>query len=134
MKATNPIPKTSKGWLDEIAAAYRDAQETLPFGDLVGQPMSEEDLFHLGPAVCLKVRGVKSSKSTLKRATDTALSSYVATKDIVGNLFDVPQMSFAFCYVASHLGLGFVNEEDSYEILDYIEQNLETLVELIGTE
>ena len=134
MKTTNPIPGDHRAWLSEIAAAYRDAHETLPFGKLVGEPTSEKDLFHLGPAVCLKFRGGSSSKSNLKRATDAALSSYVATKEIVGDLFDVPQMSFAFCYVASHLGLGLVNEEQSSEILDYVERNLPTLVELTGKE
>ena len=134
MKTTNPIPSDPTAWLNEIAAAYRDAHDTLLFGQLVGGPISEEDLFHLGPAVCLKFRGVGNSKSNLKRATDAALSSHVATEQIIGNLFDVPQMSFAFCYVASHFGLGLMSEEQSLEILDHVERNLQTLVGLTEKE
>ena len=134
MKTTNPIPGDHTAWLNEIAAAYRDAHEALPFGEFVGDPISEEDLFHLGPDVCLKFRGVRNSRSNRKRASDAALSSYIVTKEIVGDLFDVPQMSFAFCYVASHLGLGLVNEEQSSEIIDHVERNLQTLVELTEKE
>ena len=134
MKATNPIPRNPEAWLEEIAAAYRDAYEALPFGQLVGQPMSDKDLFHLGPAVCLKFRGIESSEPNLKRATDAALSSYVATEELVGDLFDVPQMSFAFCYVSSHLGLNLVNEKESSGILDYVERNLETLIKITEKE
>lgn len=134
MKTTNPIPSDVTAWLNEIAAAYRDAHEALPLGQLVGGPTSEEDLFHLGPAVCLKFRGVRNSKSNLKRVTDAALSSYVATEQIIGDLSDVPQMSFAFCYVASHLGLGLVSEEQSSEILDHVERNLQALVGLTEKE
>ena len=134
MKTINPIPSDVTAWLNEIAAAYRDAHEALPFGQLLGDRMSEEDLFHLGPAVCLKFRSVRNSKSNLKRATDAALSSYVATEEIIGDLFDVPQMSFAFCYVASHLGLGLVSEEQSSEILDHVERNLQTLLRLTAKE
>jgi len=134
MQSANPTPRNPKAWLDEIALAYRDVCEALPFGKLTGQPMRESDLFHLGPAVCLKFRGMKNSKPNLKRATDVALSSYVATREIVGDLFDVPLMSFAFCYVASHLGLDLVNEEECSEILDYVERNLKNLVKMTEGE
>ena len=83
-----------------------------PFGELIGEKIEPKDLFHLGPAICLKFRGIKSPKRNLKRATDAALSSCVATKQIVGNLFDAPQMSFAFCYLGSHVGVGLVEKID----------------------
>lgn len=134
MKTAHPIPDDSRAWLKEIAAAYGDAQEALPFGPLVGEQILEGDLFHLGPSVCLKFRGIRSSKSNLKRATDAALSSYVATREVAGELFGVPQMSFAFCYVASHLGLDLVSDEEASEILDHIEENLQTLVEMTENE
>ena len=94
MKTANPIPSDPTAWLAEIAAAYDDALEALPFGPLVDEQISEDDLFHLGPIVCLKFRGIRRSKSNLKRATDAALASYVATEGVVGELFDVPQMAF----------------------------------------
>jgi len=133
-KPPNPKPTSLEAWLNEIATAYRDAYDTLPFGELVGQPMTEANLFHLSPAVCLKFRGIKESKSNLKRATDATLLSYVATREIVDDMLDVPQMTFAFCYVASHLGLDLVDEEEASQILDYIEHNLKHLVEMTETK
>lgn len=130
MKAKNEIPESPESWLGEIARAYIDALETLPFGELAGEKIEPKDLFHLGPPICLKFRGIKSSNRNLKRATDAALSSYVATKEIVGDLFDIPQMSFAFCYLASHLGLELVDESRLTEILDFVESHLNNLVEM----
>lgn len=133
MKAKNGIPESPEAWLEEIARAYLDALETLPFGKLVGQKIEPKDLFHLGPPVCLKFRGVKRSKKNLKRATEAALSSYVATKEIVGDLFDIPQMSFAFCYLASHFGLELIEENLSTEILDFVESHLDNLIAMTTT-
>jgi len=130
VKEQRPIPPTPKDWLNEIALAFQDAFETLPFGVVVGHDMKPADLFHLGPVVCLKFRGIRNTKSNLKRATDAALASYVATYDAVGDLFDIPQMSFAFCYVASHLGLNLLDEETCSHVLDYVEANLAILVEM----
>jgi hypothetical protein len=131
MKAKNKIPDSP--WLAEIAKAYLDAIETLPFGELVGQEIEPKDLFHLGPPVCLKFRGIKSSKNNLKRATEAALSSYVATKEMVGDLFDIPQMSFAFCYLASHFGLELIGETLSTEILDFVAAHLDNLIAMTTT-
>ena len=87
-------------------------------------------VFHLGPAVCLKFRGMKKTKSNLKKATESALTSYVATKEVVGDLFDIPQMSFAFSYIASHYGFDLIDEYMSTNLLEYIEDNLDELVNL----
>ena len=63
MGVRNKIPSTEKGWLEEISKAYLDACDTIPFGKFVDQKINPEDLFHLGPAVCLKFRGMKKTKS-----------------------------------------------------------------------
>ena len=47
-------PKCKSEWIAEIAEAYRDAEEAIPFGPITGQLIEEKDLFHLAPAVCLK--------------------------------------------------------------------------------
>ncbi len=130
MDVRNKIPSTEKGWLEEISKAYLDACDTIPFGKFVDQKINPEDLFHLGPAVCLKFRGMKKTKSNLKKATEAALTSYVATKEVVGDLFDIPQMSFAFSYIASHYGLDLIDEYMSTNLLEYIEDNLDELVNL----
>ena len=110
--------------------AYLDAFEAIPFGKFVGQKIKPKDLFHLGPEVCLKFRGIRKTKSNLKKATDAALTSYVVTQEVVGDLFDIPQMSFAFSYVASHYGLDLLDEGMSTKILEYIESNLGELIRL----
>ena len=65
VKPSNPMPDSSQAWLAEIAAAYRDAEEEIPFGPLVGQELKPEDLFHLGPMICLKFRGIKTTRRLL---------------------------------------------------------------------
>ncbi|HCS48309.1 MAG TPA: hypothetical protein DIW61_08670 [Candidatus Aminicenantes bacterium] len=56
--------------LREIAAAYCDAQEAIPLGRLIGEPIAEGDLSHLAPRVALKVRGLRASLRNLKKAAD----------------------------------------------------------------
>ena len=126
----NPKPSRLEEWLNEIALAYRDACETIPFGELVGRTVREKDLFHFSPFICLKFRGLKESEPNLKRATEAALSSYVASEGVSGDLFSVPQMTFALCYVASHRGLGLLNEEESSRIIDYVDRNIKRLIEM----
>jgi hypothetical protein len=89
----------------------------------VGADLTEHELFHLAPAVCLKFRGVQGSKGALERATEAALSSYVAMTgrdaESLARLSS-SQMAFAFCYIAAHFGLDLVSEEEASESLDYI--------------
>lgn len=134
MKPKNPIPKTPDAWLDEIAAAYRDAAEAIPFGPMVGRGITESDLFHLGPEVCLKFRGIKPSAANRKRATDAALSSYVATSGHDDNPLGHSVVAFAFCYIASHFGLGLVDEATASGILDHIADHADALARRIDDE
>ena len=76
----------------------------------------------------MKFRGVKNSKQNLKTATNAALTSYVATKENMGELFDIPQITFAFSYIASHFGLDIIGENKCSDILDYVEQNIDSLI------
>lgn len=120
------FPENDNSWLEEVARAYRDASETLLFDPSIGHGR----LFHMAPGVCLKFRGIRRTKSALKKATDAALTSYVATQDQDEGALLVPQMAFAFCYVASHFGLGLLDERRSSELLGYLEENLEGLVRM----
>ena len=61
MRVRNKIPSTEKEWLEEISKAYLDAFDTILFGKFVGQKINPENLFYLGPAICLKFRGVKEN-------------------------------------------------------------------------
>ncbi len=114
------VPRTTKAWLAEIAAAYADAHETIAFGPVMGTNTTREDLFHMAPSVCLKFRGIRSSKKSLKRATDAALASYVAMTSREPESLSSPPMAFAFCYLAAHFGLDLVTEEVTSRMLDYI--------------
>ena len=127
MKPKNPVPQNLEAWLDEIVLAYRDAAEAIPFGPMVDRDMTESDLFHLAPAVCLKFRELKPSEANMKRATEAALSSYVATSNLDDDPLARPQVAFAFCYIASHFGLGLIDEATASEILDHIADHADTL-------
>ncbi len=67
---TKPPPKRREEWLAEIAAAYLDAREAIPFGDMLGEPLDKEgeaDLFHLASAVAVKFRGLSPSARLRQR-------------------------------------------------------------------
>ena len=132
MKPKRPVPEGRDAWLDEIVFAYRDAAGAMPFGPMVGHDMTESALFHLGPVVCLKFRGLKQSATNVKRATDAALSSYVATSGLGDDLLDKPQVAFAFCYIASHFGLGLIDEATASKILDHVAEHADELAKRTG--
>ncbi len=52
-----PVPRTVPGWFKEIKLVIADARGAESFGDLIGQPVTDANLFHLAPLVCLKFRG-----------------------------------------------------------------------------
>lgn len=43
MKPKKQVPVTDEGWLVEIAAAYEDAREAIPFGAALGEPFGETE-------------------------------------------------------------------------------------------
>jgi hypothetical protein len=122
-----PLPKTPAEWLHEIVVAMADARETIPFGNMIGHRMTEADLFHLAPVICLKFRGRKVTGKEAKRVTETALANYVANSDPDGIDHDLehrPFMAFALCYLASHLCLDLIDEKKAEAVLNYCEENL----------
>lgn len=133
MKPKNPVPASPEDWLIEIAAAYRDAREAIPFGPLVDQPFGEPELFHLAPAITLKFRGLPRSSRRLGRTTEAALASYVANRDDSPGLFKSPHLSFAFCYLASHLGLGLVSASIVDDLMEYVAARRKELGRLIDS-
>ncbi len=74
----------------------------------MGQSFGEEELFQLGPATALKWRSLARRGATLQRATEAALASYMANLETQGSALSDPRLAFAFCYLASHYGLGLV--------------------------
>jgi hypothetical protein len=128
LRSNHPLPKTPAEWLHEITLAMADARETKPFGKLIGHRITEADLFHLAPLVCLKFRGRKQTGKEAKRVTEAALANYVANTNPQGINHDLekrPFMAFALCYVASHLYLDLVDERKAEVVLNYCEEHLE---------
>ncbi len=128
------VPASSGEWLVEIAEAYKDAEEAIPFGPAAGVDITESELFHVAPSVCIKFRGLRQSKKNIKKATEAALSSYVATEELSDGITKSPYLSFAFCYIASHYGLNLIQEKEANEVTQYIEEHQSQLEELISNE
>ena len=82
---------------------------------------SKNKLFHLAPRVALKFRGLPLSQ--IDTATEAALSSYIASQELAGSTFDDPYLAFAFCYLASHFGLGLISEECIEAVMAFLEEN-----------
>ena len=125
-------PASANEWLIEIAEAYKDAQEAIPFGPAAGVDITERELFHIAPSVCIKFRGLSRSKKNIKKATEAALSSYVATEELPDGITKNPYLSFAFCFIASHFGLNLIQENEASEVIQYVEEHQSLLEELIS--
>lgn len=117
------IPRTPSDWINEISEAYYDAYEAKPFGIFTGQKITDKDLFHMTPYICLKFRGIEKSKANVDKATEAMLSSYVATEDQADGVFANPYLAFSFGYLASHFGMGLLTEDEVTEIMVYLEEN-----------
>ena len=65
--------RTPEGWLLEIKLAIKDAREIEEFSPLTDEPITDANLFHLAPLVCLKFRGRKLVGREANRVTETAL-------------------------------------------------------------
>ena len=122
------LPRTPAQWLKEIRLAIDDASEAMPFGEMVGVSITDANLFHLAPLVCLKFRGREQSGPEAERVKEVALTNYVANSDPDGidhGLASRPMLSFALCYVTAHLALDLLDERQADAILTYCEDQLE---------
>ena len=105
----------------------KDARETKPFARLTGTKLTDADLFHLAPLVCLKFRGRQLTGAEADQVTKGALANYVVNtgpEAAVQGLESKPQLAFALCYVAAHLVLDLVDEQTAGEIMGYCEEHL----------
>ena len=122
-----PLPRTPAQWLKEIKLAIVDAADAEPFGPLVGTEITDANLFHLAPLVCLKFRGKKLKGREADRVIKVALANYIANTNPDGidhGLEHHPMMAFTLCYVAAHLALDLVDEQKAEAILTYCEEHL----------
>ena len=122
------LMRTPEGWLLEIRLAIRDARDTEPYSILTGERITDANLFHLAPLVCLKFRGRKLVGREADRVTETALANYAVNSDPDGidhGLSQKPLLAFAVCYVTAHLALDLIDEQQAEAILNYCEEHLE---------
>ena len=68
------LPRTPAQWLREIKLAIADARDAEPFGRLIGESLTDTNLFHLAPLVALKFRGRKRRGAEAKQVTETAVT------------------------------------------------------------
>ena len=127
--AMRPLPQSPTEWLDEIAAAYADAYEALPYMRSEDMEPDESLLFHMAPRVALKFRGRPEQQA--EAATEAALCSYIASKEQVGPALDDAHIAFAVCYLAAQFGLGIVSDQAINEIMTFIEEGDDTLARAI---
>lgn len=118
----------------QIAAAFLDAAEAIPQGEKVGKKITLNDLFVIAPETCLKFRGIRPTEKNRQKVLDAGLSSHVANVSRNEALLSKPQLGFAVAYVASHFGLGLLDEEAASDLLDYVERNEDKLLILIQNE
>jgi len=85
----------------------------------------------MAPAVCLKLRGIKSTKRPLKKATEAALTSYVATTSREPGSLSKPHVAFAFCYLVSHFGIDLLTEAEVGELMDFVVEHESDLANAI---
>jgi len=124
MKFPKPIPTTNEGWVIEIMDAYHDAEAAIPYALAAGKSMTDSDLFHMAPLVCLKFRDLIHSDESQKKARDAAMSSYIANQEAGNQNLKDPVMAFSFCYILAHYGLGLLNDEQCQNILMFVESHL----------
>jgi len=91
--------------------------------------ITDANLFHLAPLVCLKFRGRRLIGREADRVTETALANYVVKSDPEGNRSRSASEAAAgvrrvFTSTA-HLALDLIDEQHADAILNYCEEHLE---------
>ena len=124
----NPIPKTDSAWLEEVRLAFADAAEALPVLAMLGDSTTPAQLYTIAPNVCAKFRGLPSSGARFNGARDTALQSFVESSEIFSEVFECPEVAFAFCYVTSHFGYELLVREDVERIMTYLTDHMVQLL------
>jgi hypothetical protein len=124
-----PLPQTPDDWLDEICLAFDDVRGVIPFAENPGRRVGEGDLFHLALIVCLKFRGLDYRDEELReQVTRAALATYVVNsdrEDLGTALQGRPRLAFGLCYVAAHLALDLLDEEQANAVLCHCEEHLD---------
>lgn len=127
-----PLPKSREDWLAEIVAAYLDAREAIPFGEVLGEPFRDATcsiwrLLWLSSSAAIRGRARRE-----KSADEAALASYAANVRVNRSVLKDPRLAFALCYLASHYGLRLLTAERAEELMADMERNRKALARLIA--
>ena len=128
MSETRCIPVTMDEWFDEIARAYRDAREAIPFARVLGHPIREAQLWLAAPDVALKFRGLAPTETLRAKAANAAAASFTANASTQPSALDDRYVAFAFGYIASHFGLELLSAHEADAVMEHIELNRGRLV------
>jgi hypothetical protein len=126
--SVNPIPTTNSAWLDEVRSAFADASTALPFKKLLGKNANPAFFPVIASSLCAKYRDVPTSGHEFDLAAEATLASYEASAIYHAKSFEVPEVTFAFCYVASHFCYGLISEAETGRILGYLMDRADVLL------
>ena len=124
----NPIPTTTSAWLDEVRHAFAEASKALPLKKLLGNNANPALIPFTAASLCAKYRGIPTSGRAFDQAAEATLASYEASAEYHAKSFEVPEVAFAFCYVASHFCYGLISEAEAGRILGYLIDHADVLL------
>jgi len=121
------LPRKPAEWLAEITRAWGEARDSIPETEESRHPLTEETLYQLAPLLALRARGRPEEGEEATRVTEVALANVLENADpedpdapLAG---DAP-LAFALGYLATHLALGLIDEDQAEVVLDYCDEHL----------
>ncbi len=124
----NKVPNDRNGWFEDITQALISAIEIMPILNMANDEGLEQ-IFLLAPEICLKKRGLKTTKKNIEKAKEAALCSYVATKNNAAAELENPIIAFSLAYLASHFGLDLISDMECAQIMDAVEYGYDEILD-----
>ena len=121
------LPRKPAEWLAEITRAMGEARDSIPETESSKHPLTEETLYQLAPLLALRARGRPEQGEEATRVTEVALANVLENadpEDPEAPLAGDPPLAFALGYLATHLALGLIDEDQAETLLDYCDENL----------
>ena len=121
------LPRKPAEWLAEITKSLGEARDSIPETEGSRHPLTEETLYQLAPLLALRARGRPEAGPEAARVTVVALANVLENSDPDdpdSPLADDPHLAFALGYLATHLALGLIDEDQAEALLDYCDEHL----------
>ena len=131
MKQKNNLPNSREQWMLEISGAFNHAveedKELLENGTIY-----YGDLYQKSPIICLENRSIQKTKKNIQTAESAVHMNFDKfPEDSI--VYESPELSFAFGYLASHFGLKLIEHTLLVDVFNYLVSNLEKLESLTYT-